>query len=224
MSLRFNSVSSLRTQGPIRRADRVGRCCCGYGSPPARGRPLVSGGRGNQYLCRPYGRRDPYAVPLVLEMLLNVFGAKLLPVVMGPRLRGGDGGGWLSRQSISMSSLRTQGPIRRAARVGDAVECLWRKTTPCGYGSPPARGRPLVSGVKANCFNRHCERSEAIHREAKQKAGLLRCARNDGGRSVTHVRVLAARMRPRCARISAVPMGRAWGMPGADAPAASHAK
>src|SRR3954471_1244479 len=26
---------------------------------------------------------------------------------------------------------------------------------------------------------RHCERSEAIHREAKQKAGLLRCARND---------------------------------------------
>src|SRR3954449_2109534 len=25
-----------------------------------------------------------------------------------------------------------------------------------------------------------CERSEAIHREAKQKAGLLRCARNDG--------------------------------------------
>jgi|SRR3954449_11956069 hypothetical protein len=141
-----------------------------------------------------------------------------------PACAGTTAGEWRSRQPISMSSLRTQGPIRRAARVGDAVECLWRKTTPCGYGSPPARGRPLVSGVKANCFNRHCERSEAIHREAKQKAGLLRCARNDGGRSVTHVRVLAARMRPRCARISAVPMGRAWGMPGADAPAASHAK
>src|SRR3954449_5423300 len=49
--------------------------------------------RVNQYLCRPYGRRDPYAVPLVLEMLLNVFGAKLLPVVMGPRLRGDEDGG-----------------------------------------------------------------------------------------------------------------------------------
>src|SRR3954447_14615573 len=88
--------------------------------------------RVNQYQCRPCERRDPYAVPLVLEMLLNVFGAKLLPVVMGPRLRGDD---------------------------------------------------PRAS-----------------------------------------VRILAARMRPRCARISAFPMGRAWGMPGADAPAASHAK
>jgi hypothetical protein len=46
--------------------------------------------RVNQYQCRPCERRDPYAVPLVLEMLLNVFGAKLLPVVMGPRLRGDD--------------------------------------------------------------------------------------------------------------------------------------
>src|SRR4051794_20310913 len=35
------------------------------------------------------------------------------------------------------------------------------------------RSRQTVSTVIA-------ERSEAIHREAKQKAGLLRCARNDG--------------------------------------------
>src|SRR4051794_24779869 len=43
-----------------------------------------------------------------------------------------------------------------------------------------------------------CERSEAIHREAKQKAGLLRCARNDDinghtSQGNTHLRVLAAR-------------------------------
>jgi len=28
-------------------------------------------------------------------------------------------------------------------------------------------------------FNRHCERSEAIHLTARRKYGLLRCARND---------------------------------------------
>src|SRR3954464_9696114 len=42
-----------------------------------------------------------------------------------------------------------------------------------------------------------CERSEAIHREAKQKAGLLRCARNDDinghtSHGNTNIRVLAA--------------------------------
>src|SRR3954447_22249427 len=123
----------------------------------------------------------------------------------------------------SVSPLRTQAPIRRPAPV---ERCCWRtsrQTTPCGDGSRRAGGRRAVSGVKANCFNRHCKRSEAIHREAKQKAGLLRCARNDGGRSVTHVGILTARMRPSCARILRLSMRRAWGMPGADAPAASHA-
>jgi hypothetical protein len=31
----------------------------------------------------------------------------------------------------------------------------------------------------ARVFPRHCERSEAIHRAAEKKNGLLRCARND---------------------------------------------
>ena len=35
---------------------------------------------------------------------------------------------------------------------------------------------PAVSGPE----HRHCERSEAIHRATRKKAGLLRCARNDG--------------------------------------------
>ena len=40
-------------------------------------------------------------------------------------------------------------------------------------------------------LNRHCERSEAIHRAAQRKNGLLRCARNDVELQ-THVRALAA--------------------------------
>src|SRR3954447_1250597 len=107
-----------------------------------------------------------------------------------------------------------------------------RKTTPCGYGSPRARGRRIVSGVTANCFNRHCcDKRKAFAHASAAKQSIVRlskkldCFRNDGGRSVTHVGILAARMRPRCARIFRLSHGRrAWGMPGADAPAASHAK
>ena len=75
-------------------------------------------------------------------------------------------GEWSSRRSISVSSLR-QGPIRCVARV---ERCCWTtsaQTTPCGYGSR----------LTCQTSRRHCERSEAIHREAKKKAGLLRCAR-----------------------------------------------
>jgi hypothetical protein len=39
-------------------------------------------------------------------------------------------------------------------------------------------------------LHRHCERSEAIHRAARKKVGLLRFARNDGK---TQLRDLAAR-------------------------------
>src|SRR4051794_29821349 len=113
------------------------------------------------------------------------------------------------------------------------------QTTPCGYWVPACAGttdgewrhgklfQPLL--LRQTQSVRACERSEAIHREAKQKAGLLRCARNDdiNGRTSqgnTHLGVLAARMRPSCARILRLSLGRARGMPGADAPAASHAK
>ncbi|HVI78625.1 MAG TPA: hypothetical protein VM715_10790, partial [Candidatus Acidoferrum sp.] len=41
---------------------------------------------------------------------------------------------------------------------------------------------------------------------------------------IMRVLVLAARMRPRCENNLRLSHGRAWGMPGADAPAASHAK
>ena len=183
-------------------------------------------------------------------------------------------GEWSSRRSISVSSLR-QGPIRCVARV---ERCCWTtsaQTTPCGYGSR----------LTCQTSRRHCERSEAIHREAKKKAGLLRCApcanksvlvvpavipakagsgtprlsidhqllcntgspafagddtasdirlrshaqtlcvcRSDHAVGQSHLGIPAARMRPRCARIFRLSMRRAWGMPGADAPAASHAK
>src|SRR3954469_7675146 len=105
------------------------------------------------------------------------------------------------------------------------VDDIGAKTTLCGYGSRIA----FATHLSGTTSGRHCERSEAIHREAKQKAGLLRSARNNGikGRTSqgnTHPGVLAARMRPSCARILRLSLGRAWGMPGADAPAASHAK
>src|SRR3954447_12070415 len=64
-----------------------------------------------------------------------------------------------------------------------------------------------------------CERSEAIDREAKQKAGLLRCARNDDinghtSQGNTHFRILAARMRPSCARGFCLSHGKGVGNAG----------
>jgi hypothetical protein len=46
-----------------------------------------------------------------------------------------------------------------------------RKTTPCGDWVPACRERRIVSGVTANCFNRHCcdKRKAFAHAsEAKQ--------------------------------------------------------
>jgi hypothetical protein len=36
-----------------------------------------------------------------------------------------------------------------------------------------------VRGENVKLYQRHCERSEAIHGAAKTRNGLLRCARND---------------------------------------------
>ena len=41
------------------------------------------------------------------------------------------------------SSLRTQGPIRRVVRVERYCSITSAQTTPCGYRSPRARGRPM---------------------------------------------------------------------------------
>src|SRR3954469_18545485 len=135
--------------------------------------------------------------------------------------------------SSTASWLITIGPASNASVIS-----LLSKRSPISRDQTRARGRRMVSGGRGKLFQPSllrqtqsvcaCERSEAIHREAKQKAGLLRCARNDDinghtSQGNTHVCVLAARMRPRCARILRLSMGRAWGMPGADAPAASHA-
>src|SRR4051812_42433639 len=105
------------------------------------------------------------------------------------------------------------------------VDDIGAKTTLCGYGSRIA----FATHLSGTTSGRHCERSEAIHRDAKQKAGLLRCARNDDINrhtpTATHTSAFSRRECVRGVReFSAFPMGRAWGMPGADAPAASHAK
>src|SRR5215212_2112485 len=55
------------------------------------------------------------------------------------------------------------------------------QATPCGYGSRIALRLCGTTAVDLVC--RHCERSEAIH-GIRKKAGLLRCARNDGEWSV----------------------------------------
>jgi hypothetical protein len=43
--------------------------------------------------------------------------------------------------------------------------------------------RAAGSRSRIQIYQRHCERSEAIHRSTSRKNGLLRCARNDGGES-----------------------------------------
>jgi hypothetical protein len=49
---------------------------------------MVSGVAAN--VCRPCGRRDPYAVPLVLRDAVRRRWHKLRPAVVRPRLRGDD--------------------------------------------------------------------------------------------------------------------------------------
>src|SRR3954470_8131039 len=82
-----------------------------------------------------------------------------------------------------------------------------RKTIPCGYGSPRARGRRIVSGVTANCFNRHCcyKRKAFAHASAAKQSIVRLSKKLDCFAALamtavgqSHVRILAARMRPRC--------------------------
>jgi hypothetical protein len=44
-------------------------------------------------------------------------------------------------------------------------------------------------------FNRHCERSEAIHLAARRENGLLRCARNDVDRPILDMSFVARTFR-----------------------------
>jgi hypothetical protein len=68
-------------------------------------------------------------------------------------------------------------------------------------------GRAKLAQVKADCrkfpdptvkepFRRHCERSEAIHKQQESQSGLPRFARNDGK---IYAHLLAARRAPSCA-------------------------
>src|SRR3954451_13817022 len=53
-----------------------------------------------------------------------------------------------------------------------------RKITPCGYGSPPARGRRMVSGVTANCFNRYCcDKRKAFAHASAAKQSIVRLSK-----------------------------------------------
>src|SRR3954451_14260095 len=52
------------------------------------------------------------------------------------------------------------------------------QTTPCGYGSPRARGRRVVSGVAANCFNRHCcDKRKAFAHASAAKQSIVRLSK-----------------------------------------------
>ena len=57
----------------------------------------------------------------------------------------------------------------------------------CG-AARAAANRSTISSVIDLVTLRHCERSEAIHRSARRKNGLLRCARNDVDRSKAQLR------------------------------------
>ena len=87
------------------------------------------------------------------------------------------------------------------------------ESQPAAYLAPRTRrlhfsNSQTVSGPK----NRHCERSEAIHRAASKKAGLLRCARNDDEMRLLDLAAGLARVFP---EILTLFHQRAQGMPGA---------
>ena len=90
----------------------------------------------------------------------------------------------VSHRRLFRDRWRLHGVLMRSGRrdpyalplvLRDAVGCLRRKTTPCGYGYPRARGRGVVSGVRGKLFQPSLprqtqsvcarERSEAIHRD-----------------------------------------------------------
>ena len=56
------------------------------------------------------------------------------------------------------------------------------------------------------------------------KRRLEGCVTHASARDLTHTSAFPRRERPSCAEFSALKQDRAWGMPGADAPAASHAR
>ena len=125
------------------------------------------------------------------------------------------------------------------SRPGMTFLSWWtgRKTTPCGYG-PRVRGTMMVSGGRGKLSHRYCrDKRKAFAHASAAKQSIVRLSKkldcfaalamttSMGIRPGQHtVRVLAARCVRGVKTISAFPMRRAWGMPGADAPAASHAK
>src|SRR3954471_16344962 len=153
-------------------------------------RPVVMGPRlrgdgqriASGHQRRPCGRRDPYTVLLVLKELFDDIAQNCSLWLWVPACAGTTSGEVAA--ITSASSLRTQGPIRRVARV---ERCCWTtsaETTPCGYGSPRARGRRMVSGGRGN------PRGETT-REGLRSRGA-------------NASELCKTFRPR----------RAWGMPG----------
>src|SRR4051794_25525299 len=84
-----------------------------------------------------------------------------------------------SINSVNLKHVLRQIQTNCANLAHGRLPCLVESTSPVWH-TDAVGGRPP----------HHCERSEAIHREAKHEAGSLRCARDDGGRSITP-RVLA---------------------------------
>src|SRR4051812_7451845 len=113
--------------------------------PRARGGPV-----GQQ--CRPCGRRDPYAVPVVLRDAVGRHQSQNYSLWLWvPACAGTTDGEWRvvssgrgDNVSVVPADAGTHTPCRSCWEM--LLDDINRKTTPCGYGSPRSRGRRVVSG------------------------------------------------------------------------------
>ncbi len=134
-----------------------------YGSPPARGRRVVTRAKpGMTNRRRPRERGDPYTPSPVLRKVSQpaaLTRSIITTVLMGPRLRGDD--------SVVMRVKPGMTNRRRPRERGDPYTpspVLRKVSATCGsnslhhnhgaYGSPPARGRRVVTRAKPGMTNR----------------------------------------------------------------------
>src|SRR3954451_12178730 len=71
--------------------------------------------------------------------------------------------------------------LLRCARNDDGQGGSVHRGHACSMETRLAHLHFTCQTARPNIFATHCERSEAIHRATTHEAGLLRCARNDGG-------------------------------------------
>ena len=117
-------------------------------------------------------------------------GGQRCPRAMVSQKAGSPGRSRISRKAIAWGrpvcsplNLYARGqhiPMQHACETAGAARTRSSPRPLCLEGGRDAKLRAhCAARIRADAYQRHCERSEAIQRAAERKTGLLRSARND---------------------------------------------